>query len=174
MPNLLGRLILFVSSYSPLLFIFAALYSHKYPVASALSAVVGVLSIAITLIFLRATRRMLEPVRLTVDKTVSKDAEAMAYIVTYIVPFLALPFDTWRYWLSMGILFVMIAAIYMNSNLIFINPILNMAGFHVYEIESQGVGHFVITSKSHITKGSSFSAVRLGGGLFMEAPIDPC
>jgi hypothetical protein len=77
-----------------------------------------------------------------------RDGEAMSYIVTYLLPFLAVPFGNFEQAVSMGIFFLVLAVLYVNSDMIHINPMLNLLGFHIYEIElKNGEIHSIITRR---------------------------
>ncbi len=169
MPSKLTRIFLFISSYFPLLVIFAVLNYDKYYIASLICLAVGLLSILFLLLHLR-TAHDLSGSRFVVEKVRSKDAEAMVYVGTYIVPFIGFHFDDWRGIVSTMIFFVVVAIIYINSNLIFVNPLLNLFGYHMYEVEANGgTVHALISRRSHLEKDNSFVVVKIGNEVLMEA-----
>jgi hypothetical protein len=137
MPSFPVRIVLFLSSYAPLMFIFALRLWEKNRWASGTFAAVGVLSAAVLALFVWRAHR-LATLRVTVDSITSKDAVAMSYIVSYVIPFIDLPFDDWRNAASLAIFFVMLGVIYINTNMIHINPMLNMAGLRVPHQEVRG------------------------------------
>ena len=53
--------------------------------------------------------------------------------------------------------------------MIFANPMLSLMGYHIFEIESDGYPHSVITKQDRLTKNDSCLVVKLGGELLMEA-----
>jgi len=64
----------------------------------------------------------------------NKNSEAIGYIATYIIPFLYQSFEGWYECISVFFLLAVIYRIYINSNLLLINPILSM-WFTIYDIE---------------------------------------
>ncbi len=101
-----------------------------------------------------------------------KDAEVMAYIVSYVFPFLGLNFDDPLNTISLGIFFVILGVIYINSNMVHINPILNIFGYHIYEIETpSGSTYTVISRKGRIIKGEKLNVVVIGDDLLMERDV---
>jgi hypothetical protein len=168
MPSRFTRILLFLSSYFPLFLIFAIQNYKLYYTASLLLALIGLISI-LCLLWQFRTVQEFGPVTLRVDRVNSRDSDLMSYIVTYIVPFMAIRFDSFETLLSLVILFFMIAVIYVNSNMIFVNPMLSLFGYHIFEIESDGCSHSLITKKNHLARNSSFKVVKMGGELLMEA-----
>ncbi len=93
----------------------------------------------------------------------------MAYIVSYVIPFIDLPFDDWKATISSLIFFLMLMIIYINSHMIHINPTLNVMGFHLLEVETGGEVHSLITRKRYLPRGSKILVHKLGNGILLEA-----
>ena len=74
-----------------------------------------------------------------VVKINNRNSEAIGYIATYIVPFLASDFSSLLECCIFIVIIVLIYTIYINSNMILINPLLNMK-YSLLEIEYQNVG----------------------------------
>jgi len=70
----------------------------------------------------------------TVSKIDNKNSESIGYIATYIVPFLFQSFNGWYELVALLFLLVIIYRIYINSNLILINPILSFK-YSLFEFE---------------------------------------
>jgi hypothetical protein len=75
----------------------------------------------------------LEADKIRVDSVTSRDGDAMSYIVTYLLPFLAVKLNDVIDVGSLGIVLLVIAVLYVNSNMIYTNPVLNIAGYHIFE-----------------------------------------
>jgi hypothetical protein len=92
----------------------------------------------------------------------------MSYIVTYIIPFLAVPFNGWEQGIALLIFFLVLCILYVNSNMVHINPMLNLAGYRLYEITlDDGAVHSLITRR-RIVRGESLSVIKLGEDILME------
>jgi hypothetical protein len=97
-----------------------------------------------------------------------KDGEAMSYIVSYIVPFLALPSEDVEKSLAMLAFLVVLCLLYVNSNMIHINPMLNLWGYHLYEVTLEGdITRFLI-ARSRVTKNSTMRVVSVGDDILLE------
>ena len=170
MPNFPTRVILFLSSYAPLFLIMAVKYGslHRY---FALSMVlVGAISVLLLLFYLKQSATLAVD-RVVVEKISGKDTEAMSYIVTYLIPFLDIKLDEVSSSVSLLLLFVVIAVLYVHSNLIYINPTLNLLGYHLFEIELEdGMTSALLSERRFVERGVSIPVVSLGEQILLEVP----
>jgi len=68
-----------------------------------------------------------------IPKSIEKmDSEIVSYLVTYILPFLSLP-DERKIWIILIFLLV-VGILYMKSDMIAINPIFMLMGYHIVSI----------------------------------------
>src|SRR5262249_58430659 len=63
-----------------------------------------------------------------------RDDQVMSYIMSYLVTFLSIAFSDARQLIALAAFFVILAYIYVNANMIHINPTLNFLGYHLYEV----------------------------------------
>lgn len=168
MPNLVTRILLFVSSYSPLLGIIVVRnsFSNRWVCVGLLLTALG--SVFGLWLYLRLAKKLAS--HSIVAATVSsRDGEAMSYIVTYLLPFLNVNFADLQDTTSLAILLFVIGVVYINSNMIHINPILNLRGYHIFEVHSDdGKISALICKRQYIRNGSSLSVVSLGDYLLLE------
>jgi hypothetical protein len=169
LPNALTRLLLFLSSYFPLalIFFFVLLSEHPYVAGGILFC--GVVGLLWMLIYLRTVQR-LGGVQVRITGFQRRDAEAMAYIVTYIIPFLAIPFGGWKEGIALSIFFVVIGILNVNSNIIHINPMLNLFGYHLYEVTLENGDVHSLVTRRRIRHRETLTAVRLGDDILLEKP----
>jgi len=167
MPSILTRILLFLSSYFPLsvIFFFLLLSKHRQ-LAIAILALGGLGLLGISVYF-RLARRF-NPTSITVASVQRRDAEAMSYIVSYVIPFLAIPFESLEEALSLGVFFLVIGILYVNSNMIHINPMLNLSGYHLYEITVESGATYSLISYREVVRGETLSAIRAASGIFLE------
>lgn len=153
MASIITRLLLFLSSYFPLSLIFFFLFAAKHRWASLIILLVGVIGFSGMVVYLQKANTI-APLPVKVVGVQRCDGEAISYIVSYIIPFLAVPFSSWEQGIALSIFFLVIGFLYVNSNLIHINPMLNLIGYHVYEITLEDGGVcFVITRRRRIKRG---------------------
>ena len=104
-----------------------------------------------------------------IAKTSLRDAELASYVVTYLLPFLVSSFSDWLSLLSLVILLLVIAVLYIQSNLIHINPMLNILGYHLFEVETgEGKVSALISKRSYVRSGSTIEAISLSDYVLLE------
>ncbi len=95
MPTSLAQLIMFVSSYAPLLIVFALLDTFGKGIPTVVCVALAALSgLALALVFRIA--RSINPRTAGLSDVRPRDSDAIAYVVTYLVPFIAIEGSTWR------------------------------------------------------------------------------
>src|ERR1043166_207865 len=125
MPTIVTRLLLFLSSYFPLTGIFFFLLFKEHPKIAIGIMTVGAIGLGGMAVFLRAVQH-LGGVKIKIVELQRRDGEAMSYIVTYVIPFIAIPYSGVEQGISLFIFFVVLAILYVNSNMVHINPMLNL------------------------------------------------
>jgi phosphatidylglycerophosphate synthase len=167
MGSILARFLLFLSSYFPLAAIFFILFVGKQPWVAIGILSIGLLGLLGMTWYLRVVNRI-GPIQVKVRDIQRRDAEAMSYIVSYLIPFLAVPFNGWEQGFALSIFFVVLGILYVNSNMIHINPMLNLVGFHLYEITFEdGAIHSLITRR-RIVRGEKLSVIKVGEDILLE------
>jgi hypothetical protein len=168
MPNVLTRTILFLSSYSPLFLIFALHLWRLHRLTSEALMGLAILSLIGLAAFLSYAQQF--QATTTVVKSVkSRDGDVMSYIVTYLLPFLAVKLDDYLDGFSFGLLLLVVAVLYVNSNLIYVNPILNLRGYHIFEVEDSNKKTSVLICKRHYLKtDAQIPTISIGDYLLLE------
>ena len=93
----------------------------------------------------------------------------MSYIVTYLLPFLAIKLNDKMDVASVGLLLLVVGVLYVNSNLIHTNPILSMMGYHLFEIEdADKKTTTLICKRSYVKIGSEMNVVSVGDYVLLE------
>lgn len=80
-----------------------------------------------------------------VDSYRSRDELITTYILVYIFPFVVLDYTTLANWLAFIVFFVVIGLIQVRSNQLFVNPILALFDYRVYEIDTGGKNVTLVT-----------------------------
>ncbi|MCU1240741.1 MAG: hypothetical protein JWO71_1467 [Candidatus Acidoferrum typicum] len=128
---------------------------------------VGVLGLVGLAVYLRSVNR-LEPILVKASLVERHDAEAMAYIVTYVIPFLSIPFNGLQQGIAQSIFFVVLGILYVNSNMIHINPMLNLAGYHLYGVTLEDGGTHSLIARHRIVRGQQIRAIKLADDILLE------
>jgi hypothetical protein len=131
-------------------------------------AIVAVLSVAVLFVFLRIAQKLAAD-KISVNSVVSRDGDAMSYIVTYLLPFLAVKLNDVTDAGSLGVVLLVIAVLYVNSNMIYTNPVLNIVGYHIFEIhDADGKPTALICKRAYIRTGSELNVISVGDYVLLE------
>jgi hypothetical protein len=159
--SILARVTLFISSYLPLLFIFYLQNLSKNFYLALTFLVIGLLAtfgIVCIINYINTTSPIVEKIA----KVQRKDTEVIAYLFTYIFPFLQLNFSDLINLLSLLIFFVILGTIYINSSMICINPTLSLIGYHLYEIENpEGNSRTLLSRNQRVAKNVELNVVEI-------------
>jgi hypothetical protein len=166
MPNIFIKILLFLSSYFPLTIIFFILYFNTQLLIGIFILIFGLLGFFGLILYLK-TAKKINPISFHIDSISKQDSEVMSYIVTYIIPFLSIPFAGWQQAITIFLFLFIIGVLYVNSNMIHINPILNLLGFHLYKITSGNNSYFML-SKHKIRQNQTIKAINISDDILLS------
>ncbi|MDQ8015157.1 MAG: hypothetical protein REI96_22110 [Flavobacterium nitrogenifigens] len=100
----------------------------------------------------------------------NRNSESIGYIATYIIPFIFQSFNSWYEIFAFFFLMFIIYRIYINSNLLLINPILSF-NYSIFEIEYEEQNGkkrngLIIIKDKHIEEESMITIYSIGQKLF--------
>lgn len=169
--TVMTRTVLFVSSYAPLLFLFALLESFGNGWASRLCAVIGAISIVALGLIWWILGTQLQPEQDQFEGSRSRDSDVMAYVVSYVVPFAAITdkgHDSTR--LALVVFAGLIAVLYIRSAVYYVHPLLLLAGIHVYEASRHDVPVVVLTRQRYLRQTCTLRVINIGPNVYVEKP----
>lgn len=167
MSTRLARAVLFLSSYAPLALIFTGLFWRDHPTAAAVNLAMAVLSLlGLGAFFLGAHR--LAPRQSKVVYVRGRDDQVMSYVMSYLVGFLSVAFGDVRQLLALAAFFLLLAFIYVNANVIHVNPTLNLLGYHLYEVTLEDGETYNLIARGRIRRGATLSFVTIGGDILLQ------
>jgi cobalamin synthase len=124
--------LLFLSSYSPLFALLAWRYREEAALWMPLAGVAVVSAVALlALVFIP---RDIKGGSLKLETIQPRDAEVLAYVVTYLLPFLALDLERGEDLLAFLVFLAILAIISVTSHALFVNPLLSLLGFRTYDV----------------------------------------
>jgi hypothetical protein len=166
-PSTLARIALFLSSYAPLFVILGLRQWSSNLLLAQLALSTALISVITLFVFLRLARSI-STVRLSVSRVRTRDGDVAAYVVTYLIPFLDASFDEPAKAAGLVVLLGVILVLYVYTNLIYMNPLLLLAGYHVFEVETEG-GRIVtlVAKQTRIPTGRHTAAASIGDDLFL-------
>jgi hypothetical protein len=161
--------VLFLSSFAPLFVVFGLLDSFGPGLASYICYGLAAGSV-LALYFSFRSWRKLSVTQTTVARARPRDADVIAYVATYIVPFATLGVETWQQRGALIGFFVLVGVLYVRANLFYINPILAIFNFRLFEVETEsGKVLLVIARAPYLRVGAVLKVHTLSDYVFLQA-----
>ena len=106
----------------------------------------------------------------TIKDVNNRNNESIGYIATYIVPFLFQSFSNWYEIVAFSFLMIIIYRIYINSNLIIINPLLSFR-YSIFQLEYESANRkirngLIITKEKVLNEDAIIKIYPIGHKLF--------
>jgi hypothetical protein len=161
MASTFARLLLFLSSYFPLAFIFFILFVQERTWVAVAILAVGLVGLGGGALYFRWVRKF-GAINVKVESLQRRDGEAMSYVVSYIIPFLSAPFSGWQQGVALAAFFLMLGVLYVNSSMIHINPMLNFVGYHLYEVVLDDGVTYSLIARKRVGRGQTLAVVKIG------------
>lgn len=99
--------------------------------------------------------------------------EYLAFLTTYIIPFVLVDFSSQRQVIILIILLIVIGAIYVKTNMFYSNPTLALLGYKIYEFDTNAdnvTGTFITLDE--IEDGQKVQYIRLDKNVFFARRLD--
>jgi hypothetical protein len=98
-----------------------------------------------------------------------RDGDVLAYIATYLVPFAAVTATTARERGALGLFVVLIAVLYVRSELFYINPLLALVGYRMFQVTTPaGASVVLLTRRRFLRSDIDLQARRLSHYVYWE------
>lgn len=169
-----AKLRLFLSSYVPLFVVSAIRFDDlALRLTLGFAAVVGALSL---FSLIRVSGKKIQSIEVMPTSSRDIGSEVAAYLSTYILPFVTVSQPTTRDLIAYSIVFVTIGVVFVNSDLLGVNPLLYLLGFHVFRVSGTRMlkgGEYVdavIISRGCVSSNSRISIVSLAEGVHLVVP----
>lgn len=169
MPTIFVRCMLFVSSYFPLTLIILILFATQNPILAWVSFGTGLAGLILTYVFFFKIALSMSPIQEKITTRQTRDGDVMGYIASYIIPLVTFPLNGWQQIATLLVFIVVLGVVYVNSDMIRINPMLNIVGYHLYEITVEnGEEPYSLLTRRSIKRGDIVQIVDVGRGIFLE------
>lgn len=126
------KLGLFLSAYLPL-FLILAIKNWYNVTATLIVLAVGLYSFIWFLVIWIRKRETTDTFRVFNVENKSKDA--LTYLVPYIISFIGFDMNKWQDLTALFVLLVILFVVYVNTDLLYINPLLTLFNYQMYGIE---------------------------------------
>lgn len=144
------KIVLFISSYSPLFLILAIRFDQpSLQIAMGAVALAGVILLgALLLLAMRG-----EPREHVVSQVEDRGGEVAAYIATYLLPLIVLTVPTVPDLVGYGLFLVVSAVIFVQSRMIYINPLVYLTGRRILAVTTEADETIFIINRKSIRLG---------------------
>jgi hypothetical protein len=178
-PSRWFAFLLFLSSYSPAWLILAIRSFERSCILFWVSVGLAVVSSGAFVLFVWAARQH-AAMRVTVTDIEPRDAELAAYVATYLLPFVVVFGAALQDAIALGVFLGIIGLLWVNSSALYLNPLLAVAGYHLYVVILTPTGEaydplprsFLLAKRNDITPGCTIRVDRLAQTALIALP-DP-
>jgi hypothetical protein len=181
-PNPIFAFALFLSSYSPAMLILAVRSFQRSTALFWVSLAVALLSSGAFLLFIFVVRTG-GPFRGTIEDVESHDAELAAYVATYLLPFIVVFGASLQDVIALALFLLFIGLLWVNSNMIYLNPLLALIGYHVYVARLTPIGSgaggvmprtFLLSRNGDLRAGDEVRPSSVTHGVLIDLKSDGC
>lgn len=176
MPNTPFAFGLFLSSYSPAFLILAVRSINHSTVLFATSLCVAAISAAAFGLFIWLARKG-GPFRARIEDVEPRDGDLAAYVATYLLPFVVVFGATLQDAIALALFLFFIGLLWVNSRMIYLNPLLALIGYHVYVVQMRPVGvgeadilprSFLLSRARDLRVGDEVRPDRIASGVLID------
>lgn len=97
----------------------------------------------------------------------------LEYLVTYIIPFLNVNYSSIKDIFLLFLLLIMVCFMYLKSNLIYVNPMINIFGYNLFKIDDPAQNEYMLlTKRDKLLLNISIIAVPVHENIVMECNKD--
>lgn len=131
-----AKIILFITAYLPLSIIMLVKYHHSSAVAMYTTGFILLVSFICCIIVLQILDETNKTEGSIYEIMTIEDQSQLSlnYLFTYIIPFITMTLDDISNLVSIGIFIFITLVIYVNSNLLYMNPFLNICGYSILKV----------------------------------------
>lgn len=131
-----AKIILFITAYLPLSIIMFIKYYKFNTIALLTTGFILLLSLMCCFIVIQILdeTNKTEGTIYEVKKIEDQSQMSLNYLFTYIIPFITMTLDDISNLISIGIFIFITLIIYVNSNLLYMNPFLNICGYSILKV----------------------------------------
>lgn len=163
-PKIFTAILLFVSAYAPLFLILAVkdfdfycTHQFKHPLAIYIMLGVAALSVVLLFVTVQSIARGNMPVKINTVK--NRSVDLINYTIPYIVSFFGFDLSKIEDVISLTVFLLLMLLLTVKSKSVFMNPILLLAGYNLYDLEYEFDGKIhstIVISKHDMQSGSVY------------------
>ena len=152
--------------------IFSTLLWRTQPRSAIFILTLGIVSLLITFLYMSRRKRKGGVSQAKITGVEKRDENVVSYIASYLLPFVTFPLDKPEQIAALLVFIGVLLILYINSNMIYINPMFNLVGYHLYEItiQSDQMSHYLI-ARQGIKPDKMLYFVEIGDNVYLEKKV---
>ena len=173
------RILLFLSSYAPLFFLTAisqkgndALGGRSIFTFKILSLVLFslmLLGIIAAWLVIHQTNKTASTTLNNVKAVGTDNQDTVSYLITYLVPFIGLSFQNPAVIVANGFLIIFVGILYLQSNMIYLNPTLGLFGYRLYRVElDNSISKKILLARTLPESGNKITARLISKEIYLH------
>lgn len=174
-PKVWISVLMFISAYSPLFLIFGVRdidFEHSYKIMHPLAVCIMIVIVIVSIFSLFKTISLLKDEDMTVkiSSVNNRSTDLFNYSVLYVICFFAIDLSKWGDFISMCIFLLLMLLLTIKTNSVFLNPILSLAGYGLYDVEFEFGGtsnSTVILTKQKLMTTQSRKLISISPYLYL-------
>jgi hypothetical protein len=151
---------------APVLIVWAAAVYNVARLQAAAAVVISALLVLICISTLAFAGRELQQEPVGIKKATRLDKDALAFLVTYALPLIAKESAS-KNLPAVIVFMIVVGLVLVQLQLLHVNPLLGMLGFHFYEIERADGDSALVISRSRQLPATGTLGKRLGPALWI-------
>jgi hypothetical protein len=156
---------LVATALAPVLLVWAAASYEASRTYAVSAVVVALLMVGACVGLLALAKRELQMDPLMITKAVRMDKEALGFLVAYALPLVASKDPTNL--AALGVFMLMVGLVLMQLQILHVNPLLGMLGFHFYQVELTNSDTALVITRSRDLPSKASHGQQLAPGLWL-------
>lgn len=158
--NKFSKLLLVSTSFAPILLTYAfVIYILGGSIITMISLVVVVMAlVVICLGLLKFAYEKIERQRIELNSISTADGEVVGFVIAYLIPILSIANPSIDYRVVCFIAAMFLVVIW-STNSYHINPLINLVGYHFYEVSAEDNVTYLLLTKKELRKTSSIKKI---------------
>ena len=174
-PRTWTSILMFISAYSPLFLIFMVRdfdFEHKHyfehPIAIYITT--AIVAASIFLLFAAVGQLKDSDMMVKITSVKNRSTDLFNYSILYVICFFAIDLDKWGDFISMCIFLVLMLLLTLTTNSVFLNPILSLAGYGLYDLDYEingKEGSTIILTREKLVASESRKLISINPYLYL-------
>ena len=160
-----AQISLAATALAPVLLVWAAASYEASTTWAAIAVIIVVLLVVLSVGLLTLARRELQRDPLTMTKAVRLDKEVLGFLVAYALP-LVISDDPTKL-AAIAVFIVIVGLVLVQLQILHVNPLLGILGFHFYEVELNNSDTALVISRSRELPVNGVQGQQLAPGLWL-------